>query len=128
MLFHQTHRGASAKEGAIDGSGEVGVPVGGGHGVDAAPGVGHRIVDQNVQATVSLRGGFQCTDVGLLIADVGHGNFSAPAQSNDFFLHPLQRLHASPAEHDGGALLGEPQRGGLTDARTGAGHKGDFSL
>ncbi|MNN09271.1 hypothetical protein D3C81_1221490 [compost metagenome] len=77
---------------------------------------------------MTLRGGLQRTDVGLFIADVGHGNLGLPALGTDFLLHALQRLNAPPAQHHRGALFGEPQRSGFADAGTGAGDEGDFSL
>ncbi len=64
----------------------------------------------------ALRGGLQRADVGLFLADIGDGDSACPPRAVDFFLHALQRLDATPAQHHRGALFGEPQRGGFADA------------
>ncbi|MNL50851.1 hypothetical protein D3C87_1739030 [compost metagenome] len=77
---------------------------------------------------MTLRGGLQRTDIGLFIADIGHGDLGLTALGLDFFLHALQRLDASPAQHHRRTLFGKSQGGGFADAGTGAGDEGDFSL
>jgi hypothetical protein len=44
----------------------------------------------------------------LLVADIGDGHFSLAAEAANFFLHALQWLDATPAQHHRGALLGKP--------------------
>ena len=77
---------------------------------------------------MTLRGGLQRLDIGLFVTDIRHSDIGFPAQGVDFFLNALQRLDAAPAQHHRGALFGKAQRGGLTDAGTGASDEGDFSL
>ncbi|MNN68984.1 hypothetical protein D3C81_1847320 [compost metagenome] len=77
---------------------------------------------------MALCGRLQRTDVGLFIADIGHGDLGLPALGTDFFLHALQRLNAAPAQHHCCALFGETQCSGFADAGTGAGNERNFSL
>ncbi|VVO38963.1 hypothetical protein PS834_05615 [Pseudomonas fluorescens] len=77
---------------------------------------------------MTLRGGLQRANIGLFIADIGHGDHGLAAHGLEFFLPALQWLNASPAQHHRGALFGESQGGGFADAGAGAGDEGNFSL
>src|SRR5690606_19093323 len=128
LLLHQLHGGAGAPEGTVHGSGEVGVPVGGGHGVHATPGERHGVVDHHVQATELGSGGLDRADKGFLVADISHPVGGLAAGALNLRHHFLQRLFAATADHHGGAFGSHLECRGGADTRTTTGNEGDLVL
>ncbi|MNF84288.1 hypothetical protein D3C84_666400 [compost metagenome] len=95
---------------------------------DGAPAVGHGVVDQDVQAPVTLRRCLDGGDEGLLVADVGDHAFGVAALVADRGDHRFQRLGTTTADDHDGAFLGEAVGGGLADPRATAGDEGDLVL
>lgn len=83
------------------------MPVGRGHGIDAAPGVGHGVVDQNVQAAMLFGSLLQRTNELGFVAHIGHDGFGTAACRLDPGHDFVERLLAAAADHNGCPLPGE---------------------
>ena len=120
--------GLTEEHDALEVDGEDAVPLLLGHAVDGAAGGDGGAVHQNVEAAEALDGAGHGTLDGGLVGDVCLQADGVAPGCGDFLGGALHAVGVEVGEGDGGALAGQGERGGASDAGRGTGDQRDFPV
>src|SRR5690606_7047826 len=110
LLVHQLQSGPHAPEGAVDRGREVRTPGFRRGAIDRPDRIRHRVVDQDVEASMALRHIVDRCDVLLLVADVDLDRLGDAPRRADGAGDLIQHFFPATADDHRGAFLGEASR------------------